>query len=415
MVRVLRFGRLEMADAYGRDSPSPQPEPMVGGTGGGEVLDNMPHDEEFSVSEEESVNSLDSSGEGLGATMERTERPHAPTQDLGATQRSEFSDGELGVSRPSSSSSSSSSSSDEGNVPAGGNFGLQTGGLGATGTLGATTGALGMTSGGGMGGGDGGGGGGAGYESDGEKWTDEQLYQPGKFSGIDSSAEVAELFQYIGRYKPTDVELPSKLQCFIPDMLPAVGDIDTFIKVPGPTPTEHDELLGLVKLDEPSGEQSDPLVLQMQLRALSKVSGGPLTVGKIEKAHENPHLVDAWIKSVEELHRHKPPPQIHYSKSMPEIEPLMQVWPREFEELLDRRADMGEPYLPAEIPLSLEQYARAVCNLVGIPVYENVVESLHLLFTLYLEFKENPNFQGPAAALPEGNDGGGADVFVHGD
>jgi len=410
-----------MTDAYGRDSPSPQPEPMVGGARGGDVLDNMPHDEEFSVSEEESVNSLDSTGEGLGMTMEGTGRPHAPAQDLGATQRSEYSDGEPALSRPSSSGSSSSSSSSSGgslgNSPrrdGGGNFGLQTGGLsGTTGGLGATTGALGATSGGGMGGGDGGGE--VGYESDGEKWTEDQLYKPGKFAGIESSAEVAELFQYIGRYKPADVEIPSKLQCFIPDMLPAVGDIDTFIKVPGPTPTEHDELLGLVKLDEPSGEQSDPLVLQMQLRALSKVSGGPLTVGKIERAHENPHLVDAWIKSVEELHRHKPPPQIHYTKSMPDIEPLMQVWPREFEELLDRRAEMGGPYLPAEIPLSLEQYARAVCNLVGIPVYENVVESLHLLFTLYLEFKENPNFQGPAAAPPEGNDGGGADVFVHGD
>jgi intraflagellar transport protein 46 len=37
---------------------------------------------------------------------------------------------------------------------------------------------------------------------------------------------------------------------------------------------------------------------------------------------------------VQDVHRQKPPPTVHYSKPMPEIEQLMQVWPQDFEEAL---------------------------------------------------------------------------------
>lgn len=41
-----------------------------------------------------------------------------------------------------------------------------------------------------------------------------------------------------------------------------------------------------------------------------------------------------------------------------------------------------------------------MCSILDIPVYENPVESLHVLFTLYLEFKHNPIFsQHVAGAL----------------
>jgi intraflagellar transport protein 46 len=45
------------------------------------------------------------------------------------------------------------------------------------------------------------------------------------------SAEVRDLFQYIERYKPQEVELESTLKCFIPDYIPAIGEMDAFIKV----------------------------------------------------------------------------------------------------------------------------------------------------------------------------------------
>lgn len=43
--------------------------------------------------------------------------------------------------------------------------------------------------------------------------------------------------------------------------------------------------------------------------------------------------------------------------------------------------------------LDLKTYSKMLCALLDIPVYENPVESLHVLFTLYLEFKNNPVFK----------------------
>ena len=43
-----------------------------------------------------------------------------------------------------------------------------------------------------------------------------------------------------------------------------------------------------------------------------------------------------------------------------------------------------------------------MCSLLDIPTYSNVVESLHVMFMLYLEFSENPFLNAGAAAAPEG-------------
>lgn len=48
------------------------------------------------------------------------------------------------------------------------------------------------------------------------------------------SAEIKDLFQYIGRYKVHDVDLDTSLRCFVPDYIPAVGDMDAFLKIPRP-------------------------------------------------------------------------------------------------------------------------------------------------------------------------------------
>ena len=100
-------------------------------------------------------------------------------------------------------------------------------------------------------------------------------------------------------------------------------------------PDGKPEALGLKCLDEPSTQQSDPTVLDLQLRAVSKTSSiEPTTVRCIEHADKNPKEVQKWIQSIAELHRNKPLPQVYYSKPMPDIERLMQVWPPEFEDVL---------------------------------------------------------------------------------
>ena len=40
-----------------------------------------------------------------------------------------------------------------------------------------------------------------------------------------------DVFQYILQYKPEVLQLETPLKPFIPDYVPAVGDIDEFIKV----------------------------------------------------------------------------------------------------------------------------------------------------------------------------------------
>lgn len=79
---------------------------------------------------------------------------------------------------------------------------------------------------------------------------------------------------------------------------------------------------------------------------------------------------------------------------MPDIDDLMQVWPAEIEEALDSMKLPSE-----ELDLSLEDFSKMACALLDIPVHNDgeggksqVIESLHVLFTLYSEFKANQHF-----------------------
>ena len=43
--------------------------------------------------------------------------------------------------------------------------------------------------------------------------------------------------------------------------------------------------------------------------------------------------------------------------------------------------------------VDLQSFVKIVCSVLDIPVYDNPIESLHVLFTLLLEFKNNPAFK----------------------
>ena len=80
---------------------------------------------------------------------------------------------------------------------------------------------------------------------------------------------------------------------------------------------------------------------------------------------------------------------------MPNVESLMQVWPDKEEACLK---DL--PFPDEKLNISLDNYAKLVCNMLDIPVHKSegkqsksIIESLHLLFTLYSQFKENKHFQ----------------------
>lgn len=249
-----------------------------------------------------------------------------------------------------------------------------------------------------------------GDEGDAEESYDniEGAYNAKDYHSLNVTTEVRDLFQYIERYKPQEVELDTTLKCFIPEYIPAIGEMDAYIKVPRPDGKEDD--LGLKILDEPSAQQSDPTVLELQLRAMSKkLQYGDVVVRSIENASKNPVAIDKWIQSIADLHRSKPPPQVHYRRNMPEIEELMNVWPEEFEQALESL------HLPSpDLDLSLAEYAKVLCTVLDIPTYENPIESLHVMFTLYTDFRNNPHFQARIAG-EGGNSGnnqfGGADVI----
>ena len=63
------------------------------------------------------------------------------------------------------------------------------------------------------------------------------------------------------------------------------------------------------------------------------------------------------------------------------------------EEVLEK---VSFPY--GDLKICLEEYVRIICAILGIPVHKlsnskSLVEALHVAFTLYLEFKQNPHFQ----------------------
>lgn len=231
-------------------------------------------------------------------------------------------------------------------------------------------------------------------EADGAgKPSQASLYNPADYAHLVVSAEIKGLFEYIGRHKHTDIELETKMKPFIPDYIPAVGEIDAFLKVPPPEGADaKTAALGLVVLDEPAAHQSDPTVLELSLRAVNKqVISKHATVGTIEHADKNQARVVKWIQSIEDVHRKKPPPHVHYSRAMPDIEQLMQVWPPEFEELL-KSSEFQLPDMN-NLDCDVATFAKMVCAIMDIPVYDKVTESLHVLFTLYSEFQNHAYFQ----------------------
>ena len=58
----------------------------------------------------------------------------------------------------------------------------------------------------------------------------EGSYDPSDYDTLDVDSETRDLFSFIMKYTPQTVELDHKFKPFIPDYIPAVGDIDAFIR-----------------------------------------------------------------------------------------------------------------------------------------------------------------------------------------
>ena len=56
-------------------------------------------------------------------------------------------------------------------------------------------------------------------------------YNKAEYSNLAVSAEISTLFQYIESYVPMELALETTFKPFIPEYIPAVGEIDAFVKV----------------------------------------------------------------------------------------------------------------------------------------------------------------------------------------
>lgn len=154
------------------------------------------------------------------------------------------------------------------------------------------------------------------------------------------------------------------------------------------------EELGLTVLDEPTPSGIDPSIfsLEVSYKLKSKVPSN-FIVKSIEDADKNPNKIQNWVDQVSNLHKEKMSSSVSYTKQMPNIESLMQVWPDKLESAFK---DIKFP--DENLNISIENYAMLVSNMVDIPINKlnsnkAIVEALHVFFTLYSEFKENQHFQ----------------------
>ncbi|XP_068146800.1 intraflagellar transport protein 46 homolog [Drosophila tropicalis] len=223
-----------------------------------------------------------------------------------------------------------------------------------------------------------------------DKW--EQLPLPG---------DLKELFPYILKYTPQSIDTPYHLQPFIPEFVPAVGDVDAFLKVQAPALIqpqsqqsqrdldEHLQRLGLWLLDEPSGAQSEPSLLNMKLRSVLSGNRGPnprhASSASLVPTARSAKDIDKWINEVEQVHMTQ---SLYDAQPRKDIDALMEDWPRSFGDS-DTKDALEQAYrLCLQQQISLSDYIRLLCERFGIEgPLDNQTDYIHnvqTLFALYL-------------------------------
>ncbi|ORZ35450.1 intraflagellar transport complex B protein 46 C terminal-domain-containing protein [Catenaria anguillulae PL171] len=276
------------------------------------------------------------------------------------------------------------------------------------------------------------------------------------------------LFSYISQFKPESIDLDPVLKPFLPDYIPAIGDLEAMIKIPAPgapsaastttapppgtaapaaeasTMTFFQDL-GITILDEPAAKQSDPAVLHYQLKAMSKAFGPTSTGPSGDSRAKNNDLDTPGL--VHAIHAHDPfakklgdwitstnAPEWAANRAVggyapaagkakyPTTDKLMDVWDEAFAGAptnpldvltsVDPRTGMG-PLGSLDLPLS--EAVKLACAVLGIPVHEapggkkgrGLIDALHCLFEVYAGFAESQHFSNE---LGQGASGSGIDM-----
>lgn len=69
-------------------------------------------------------------------------------------------------------------------------------------------------------------------------------------------------------FVPEEIEIKAELKPFIPDFIPAVGEVDAFLKIP--RPDNREEMLGFNKLDEPALNMKKKSYLDLLIKEFYK-------------------------------------------------------------------------------------------------------------------------------------------------
>lgn len=87
---------------------------------------------------------------------------------------------------------------------------------------------------------------------------------------------------------PLDIDIKTELKPFVPDFIPAVGEVDAFLKIP--RPDNREEHLGLYRIDEPSLNMKKKSYLDLLIKEFYKgqVIDSHKDVHSIENVHKNP-------------------------------------------------------------------------------------------------------------------------------
>ncbi|XP_036329641.1 intraflagellar transport protein 46 homolog [Rhagoletis pomonella] len=217
--------------------------------------------------------------------------------------------------------------------------------------------------------------------------------KPEQWEKLTVHQELKDLFPNILKYTPQCIDTPYHLQPFIPDFVPSVGDVDAFLKVTTPPllkPQRKQEIndflykMGLYVLDEPSGDQSEPSLLNMKLRSVlsGSVAKARTTSAALIPTAKSSKEIDKWINEVEKLHMTQ---MVNDVQPRKEIEPLLLNWPRSY---ADASGAVQQAYQRCLEDGDIAHYVRTLCQHFEVegPAETQVdyILNVQTLFALYL-------------------------------
>lgn len=212
------------------------------------------------------------------------------------------------------------------------------------------------------------------------------IYDDASHETNHASIEISKHSKLADEYDPVDIELETPYEISPPRYISSVREVDPRIKLPRPDGVP--DAVGTTILYEPmvAIQSSTAVVEQHPKNVTNNQSCRAGAARTISNAIKDTDAIDQWVRSIEEKHCMKQRPtkkdanqnKIDYTK--------FQIRRKVADEIQN-----GSLYIPsADIDLSVEEYARMLCSLFGIPIHDGcIVQSVHILLGLFVEFESS--------------------------